>query len=158
MREPRTVGIGQLAVCHSPEQLMCLGLGSCVAVILHDPLNKVGGIVHVLLPKAPSAPDTEEKYADTGTRKLIREMSVNGAHRERLTAKLVGGAQMFKTLNLQIANIGHYNVQEARRALKDNAIRVVAEDTEGDRGRSAYFDSATGRVTVKKTFAPTRII
>lgn len=129
-----------------------------MAVILHDPLSKVGGIVHVLLPKAPPVTDTEEKYADTGTRKLVREMSVNGAHRERLVAKLVGGAQMFKTLNLQIANIGHLNTQEARRALKESSIRIIAEDTEGDRGRSAYFDSATGRVTVKKTFAPTRVI
>lgn len=158
MREPRTVGIGQLAVCHSPEQLMCLGLGSCVAVILYDPLNKVGGIVHVLLPKAPPTPDSEGKYADTGTRRLVREMSVNGAHRDRMVAKLVGGAQMFKTLNLQIANIGHLNIQEARKVLKEYPIRVIAEDTEGDRGRSAYFDSATGRVTVKKTFAPVRVI
>lgn len=157
-REPRTVGIAQLAVCHSPEQLACLGLGSCVAVILYDPGCKTGGIVHVLLPKAPNPCDLPEKYADTGTRKLVHEMLVNGANKERLVAKLVGGAQMFKNLNISLADIGRQNSMQARKVLREFSIKVVAEDLEGDRGRSAYFDSSTGRVTVQKVFAPTRVI
>ena len=158
MKEPRVVGIGQLAVCHSPEQLSCLGLGSCVAVILYDPQSRVGGMVHALLPKAPQKVDQEEKYADTGTRKLVREMTVNGAAKDRIIAKLVGGAQMFKNLNVHVANIGRFNVVEARNALREFSIRIVAEDTEGDCGRSALLDSATGHVTVKKVFSPTRVI
>ena len=158
MNDPRMVGIGQLAVCHSPEQLSCLGLGSCVAVILYDPHTRVGGIVHVLLPKAPQKVDVEEKYADTGTRKLVRQMTVNGAAKERIVAKLVGGAQMFKNLNVQFANIGRFNVLETRKTLRESSIRIVAEDVEGDRGRSAILDSATGHVTVKKVFSPTRVI
>jgi chemotaxis protein CheD len=158
MKEPHVVGISQQAVCHSPEQLSCLGLGSCVAVILYDPQSKVGGMAHVLLPKAPQKVDMEEKYADTGTRKLVREMTVNGAAKDRMIAKLVGGAQMFKNLNVQFANIGRLNVLESRKALREFAIRIVAEDIEGDRGRSALLDSATGQVTVKKVFSPTRVI
>ena len=158
MKEPRVVGISQMAVCHSPEQLSCLGLGSCVAVILYDPQARIGGMVHVLLPKAPQRVDLEEKYADTGTRKLVREMTVNGAAKDRIIAKLVGGAQMFKNLNVQVANIGRFNVLEARKALREFPIRIVAEDIEGDRGRSALLDSATGHVTVKKAFSPTRVI
>jgi chemotaxis protein CheD len=158
MREPRVVGIGQLAVCHSPDQLSCLGLGSCVAVIISDQQIKLGGMLHALLPKAPPKVDTEERYADTGTRKLIKEMTLNGGVRDRMVAKLVGGAQMFKNLNLQIANIGKLNVLEARKVLREFPIRIVAEDIEGDRGRSALFDPATGRVTVRKVFSPTRVI
>ncbi len=157
-KEPRTVGIGQLAICHSPEQLICLGLGSCVAVILYDPGYKTGGIVHVLLPKAPTPCDAAEKYADTGTAKLIHEILLNGANKERLVAKLVGGAQMFKNLNISLADIGRQNSLQARKVLREHSIKVVAEDLEGDRGRSAYFDSSTGKVTVQKAFAPTRII
>lgn len=158
MKEPRVVGIGQMAVCHSPEQLSCLGLGSCVAVILYDPQSRIGGMVHVLLPKAPLKVDLEEKYADTGTRRLFKEMTFNGAGKDRIVAKLVGGAQMFKNLNVQFANIGRLNVLEARKALRESQTRIVAEDIEGDRGRSALLDSTTGQVTVKKVFSPTRVI
>ena len=158
MIEPRTVGIAQIAICHAPEQLVCLGLGSCVAVILYDPGTKTGGIVHVLLPRAPAKCDREEKYADTGTRKLVREMIGSGIKKERLVAKLVGGAQMFPSLNLAIANIGRENSMGVRSVLREYSIRVIAEDLEGNRGRSAYFDSSTGQVTIKTAFAPTKVI
>ena len=158
MKEPRIVGIGQLAICHSPEQLACLGLGSCVAVILYDPVYRTGGIVHVLLPKAPIPCDLPEKYADAGTNRLVHEMLVNGAKKERLVAKLVGGAQMFKNLNISISDIGKQNAMQARRSLREHSIKVVAEDLEGDKGRSAFFDSTTGRVTVQRAFSPTRMI
>jgi len=88
MTAAKVVGIAQMAICHSPEKLTCLGLGSCVAVVMYEPGIKMGGIVHVLLPKAPDNHDIEEKYADTGTRKLFREMVQRGARKERLVAKL----------------------------------------------------------------------
>ncbi len=158
MRLPLVVGIGQMAVCHSPEQLTCLGLGSCVAVILYDAVSRTGGMVHVLLPKAPQNVIEEQKYADSGTKRLIHEMHVNGAPKQRLVAKLVGGAQMFANLNVQLANIGKLNLQEARKVLRESSIRIVAEDTEGNKGRSATLDTSNGRVTVKKTFSPARVI
>jgi chemotaxis protein CheD len=158
MSEPRTVGIAQIAICHAPEQLVCLGLGSCVAVILYDPGIKTGGIVHVLLPHAPTKCDREEKYADTGTRKLVKEMIGHGVKKERLVAKLIGGAQMFPGLNLAIANIGRENSMCARSVLREHNIRIVAEDLEGNRGRSAYFDSVTGHVTIRTAFSPTKVI
>ena len=158
MIEPRTVGIAQIAICHAPEQLTCLGLGSCVAVILYDSGTRTGGIVHVLLPHAPARCDREEKYADTGTRKLIREMIGCGIRKERLVAKLVGGAQMFPGLNIAIANIGRENSMTARSVLREHSIRVVAEELEGNRGRSALFDSTTGHVTVRTAFSPTKVI
>jgi len=158
MIEARTVGIAQIAICHAPEQLVCLGLGSCVAVILYDPGIRTGGIVHVLLPHAPTRCDNEGKYADTGTRKLVKEMIGYGVKKERLVAKLVGGAQMFPGLNLAIANIGRENSMGARSALREFNIRIVAEDLEGNKGRSAYFDSATGQVTIKTAFLPTKVI
>jgi chemotaxis protein CheD len=158
MIEPKAVGIAQIAICHAPEQLVCLGLGSCVAVILYDPSTRIGGIVHALLPQAPAKYEKAEKYADAGTRKLIHEMTGHGAKKERIVAKLIGGAQMFPSLDLAIANIGRENSMAARKVLRENGIRVVAEDLEGNRGRSAYLDSATGLVTVKTAFAPTKII
>lgn len=158
MIDQKNVGIAQLAVCRAPEMIVCLGLGSCVAVILYDSVNKIGGVVHVLLPKSPVPCDKEEKYADTGTKKLVGEMANHGAKREKLVAKLVGGAQMFPNLNLSIANIGRENSMMARRILREYMIRIVAEDLDGHAGRSAYFDTSTGQVTVKTAFDSHRII
>ncbi len=158
MYEPRNVGIAQLVLCRAPEQLTCLGLGSCVAVILYDPMTKIGGIVHVLLPRAPPHNANEEKYADSGVRKLHSKMLEKGVVRDTMVAKLVGGAQMFSSLNIAIANIGHENIREARSALRALGVRIVAEELEGNRGRSAVFDSSTGKVVVRTAFGTSRTI
>lgn len=158
MNPTHSIGIAQLAIVRAPQQLTCVGLGSCVAVILYDPELKIGGIVHVLLPKAPPDCAIEEKYADTGVMKLIRELVALGAKKERLVAKLVGGAQMFSSLDLAIANIGRENVLEVRRVLHEQGIRIVAEELYGNRGRSAHFDASTGKVTVRTAFGNTKVI
>lgn len=158
MKEQRIVGIAQMSVCRAPNQLTCLGLGSCVAVILYDPVLKIGGIVHVLLPRAPHNCDSDEKYADTGTKKLVKEMLAKGASKERLCAKLVGGAQMFPSLSLSVSDIGRHNVDEAKRVLKELGIKLVSEDTKGNRGRSAYLNTDNGRVTIETAFSPTKVI
>ena len=158
MMDRRVVGIAQLATCRAPEQLACLGLGSCVAVILYDPALKIGGIVHALLPKAPVRSPVEEKYADVGTKKLFHALVARGAAKERLIAKVVGGAQMFANLNLSISDIGKANLAEARKALRELGIRVVAEDVEGHRGRSIYFNPENGKVVVETAFSPSKTI
>lgn len=156
--EPKAIGIAQLAIVHAPGQLVCLGLGSCVAIILYDPAAKIGGVVHVLLPKAPPNCDREEKYADTGVKKLVKELVMCGAKKERLVAKLVGGAQMFPALNLAIANIGRENVMEVRKTLHEQGIKTVGEELHGSRGRSATFEAETGKVIVRTAFGNTRVI
>jgi len=158
MKDQTIVGIAQMAVCRAPRGLACLGLGSCVAVILYDPVLRLGGIVHVLLPRAPHNCDSDEKYADTGTKKLVKELIAKGATKERLVAKLVGGAQMFPSLSLSVSNIGKHNIDEAKNTLKELGVKLVSEDTEGIRGRSAYLNTENGRVTVETAFSPTRTI
>jgi len=143
-----------MVVCRAPERISCMGLGSCVAVILYDPVLKLGGVVHVLLPRAPKNCDKEGKYADSGTRKLIRDMLSFGAKKEHMIAKLVGGAQMFPDLDLTISDIGRQNTMEVRKVLREYSIRIVAEEVAGGRGRSAFFDTKTGRVSVRTAFAP----
>lgn len=158
MTELTVVGIAQLAISRPPSRLACLGLGSCVAVILYDPLVKLGGVVHVLLPKAPNHFDRDEKYADTGTKKLVESMIQQGASKVRLYARLVGGAEMFTAINMALANIGRDNIFEARRVLHNNSVRIIAEETSGKKGRSMYFDLETGKVLVQTAFGSDRII
>jgi chemotaxis protein CheD len=158
MNEPELVGIAQMAVAKAPQQICCMGLGSCVAVFLYDPTTKVGGVAHALLPRAPLGTRTPLKYADTAVRRLFEEMLAKGAKKEQLRAKLVGGAQMFPNLNIKVSDIGKQNCEEAKKALRQLGVRVAAEDTQGTRGRSATFDLETGRVSISTAFAESRVM
>ncbi len=158
MKEPELVGIAQMVVLRSPERICCMGLGSCVAVFLYDPTTKVGGVVHVLLPRAPADAKIPTKYANTAVGRLLEEMLAKGARKEHLRAKLIGGAQMFPNLNIHVSDIGKDNCEEARKALKRLGIRVAAEDVHGTRGRSATFDLEAGRVFISTAFSGDHII
>src|SRR5690606_2032264 len=93
----RFVGVADAAVARGAEVLATVGLGSCVAILLHDARARVGGLAHVLLP-APHGTFVEcdaARYATTAVPYLLREMVVKGASRARITARLVGGASLF---------------------------------------------------------------
>jgi chemotaxis protein CheD len=158
MKEPELVGIAQIVVAKCPERICCMGLGSCIAVFIYDPTTKIGGVAHVLLPKAPKGTTMRSKYADTAVKDLLEAVLAKGARREHLRAKLVGGAQMFPNLNVKVADIGKENSDEAKKALRALGIRVAAEDTQGNRGRSASFDLDTGKVSVTTAFSDSHTI
>lgn len=133
-------------------RLVTLGLGSCVAIILHDATAKVGGLAHVLLPSPTLSRDRTNaaRFPETAVPQLVRELTALGASPERLRARLVGGASMFASLSSPgVAQMGERNVQASRDALKAARIPLVAEDTGQDYGRSVYFDVADGRVEVQ---------
>jgi chemotaxis protein CheD len=153
MTEAQLIGIAQYAVVRAPGRLCCLGLGSCVAIFLYDPGAKIGGVAHILLPRAPNRRSSDAKYADTGIRLLLDRLVKEGADRRRVRAKLVGGAQMFKNLDLTMSDIGKENLAQSRKTLTELGIRVVAQEVEGDRGRSAYFSMEDGKVTIKAAFS-----
>jgi chemotaxis protein CheD len=158
MTGARLIGIGQFAVAKAPESLCCLGLGSCVAVFMYDPESKIGGVLHALLPRTPKNGKPDAKYADTGIRILRDELVAKGADRRRLYAKLVGGAQMFPDLDLGISDIGGENIKEARKVLKALGVRILSEDVQGNKGRSAYYSLESGEVTIKTAFSADRVI
>lgn len=159
MMDAKLIGIAQFAVARAPERLCCLGLGSCVAVFLHDPVAKIGGVAHILLPKAPKGHNSPDaKYADVGIRHLFNQLVAEGADRRRLRAKLIGGAQMFSDLNLGLSDIGRENVLQSKKTLRELGISVVAEEVEGGRGRSAYYSMEDGTVTVRTAFSDDRRI
>jgi chemotaxis protein CheD len=158
MTGARLIGIGQFAVARAPERLCCLGLGSCVAVFIYDPESRIGGVLHALLPRTPRNSEPNARYADSGIRMLRDELIAKGAEKKRLCAKLVGGAQMFPNLDLKISDIGGENIKEARKVLRIMGIRVLAEEVQGNKGRSAYYSLDSGAVTVKTAFSPDKTI
>jgi chemotaxis protein CheD len=145
------VDIADFAVASGDSVLVTSGLGSCVAVALHDPSTGIAGLAHILLPSAGFGPPSihPAKYADTGVALLAEEMRRRGAAQDRMVARLAGGARMFAALLSSGVNMGQRNIDATRKALYRLNIPVVAEDVGGEYGRSVRFVAATGALTVR---------
>jgi chemotaxis protein CheD len=156
---PITVPLGSLEARAAPAELAALGLGSCVAITLWDPVARVGGLAHVLLPSPPPgrAARDETRYASTGIPVLIERGTALGADRSRLQATLSGGGAMFVGLNPPgSVQTGERNVVAAREALRVAGVPIRGEWCGGEHGRSVRFDVATGAVTVSSVRHGTR--
>lgn len=155
------VGMADLKVCKCPDSLTTLGLGSCIGVALYDPVTKVSGLLHCMLPDSTQIRNNSNvaKFADTGIDELIRQMMELGANRTRLVAKMAGGAQMFA---LSSANdslrVGERNAQATREKLKQLNIRLLAEDCGLNYGRTVEFYSETGEYVIKAVGKPPKAI
>ena len=143
--------MAQCAVATGEAVLATVGVGSCVAILLHDAEAAVAGMAHVLLPEPHREPDPAApgKYATTAVPHLVREMEARGAVRDRVTARLVGGASMFGALRTAtMAGAGERTVIAARAALARAGIPVAAEAVGGAHGRAVRLYAADGRVRV----------
>ena len=132
--------------------IVTLGLGSCVAIMLHDPEAGIGAMAHVLLPSHSLARDQSNpaKFPETAVPFLVQRMLAAGASRQRLVAKLAGGASMFAQLMTPgTVQMGERNIGASRAALRDAAIPIVGEAVGGERGRSVRFWPQTGRVETR---------
>jgi len=159
-REVITVRVADAAVAEGDRELVTLGLGSSVAVVLHHAGRGAGGLAHVLLPDETLArdPANRAKFATTAVPLLLERLAALGAS-TGVTARLVGGARMFAPpVPLAGINMGERNVVAARDALSRAAIPIVAEDTGGAHGRSVVFHVGTGRVTVRSLRAGDRAL
>lgn len=155
------VGISEFRVVRAPAVLVAFGLGSCLGVILDDREKCLGGMAHTLLPASrPGMPEERlAKYVDAAIRLLVDELLQQGAGRERLTARLVGGANMFEPLYPSATDgIGARNVRVARATLQTLGIPLVAEDVGGSQGRTVEFDLATGQVVVRSVHGEGKIL
>src|SRR5574342_145733 len=96
-----TVGIAEFNIVKAPNQIMTIGLGSCCGVVLYDEINKIAGLVHILLPDSNNEKNiaNRAKYADTGITLLYEEMKKAGANTRFIKGKLAGGAHMFNFKN-----------------------------------------------------------
>jgi len=132
--------------------LITLGLGSCVAIMLHDPQTKAGAMAHVLLPSISLARDitNRAKFPETAVPLLVERLKVLGADPRRLVAKLAGGASMFSQLVTPgTIQMGERNVLASRSALRAAQIPIIRESVGGERGRSVRFHVKDGRVEIR---------
>lgn len=140
------VGIGDFKISNAPN-ILKTNLGSCVGLTLYNPHKKIGGLLHVLLPRAPkNKGENLSKYADTGFEQFLKELKKKGCDISKLEAKVFGGAHVIKAIKTRV---GDENLAVIKEMLKKNRIRIKAERTGGDRGYLIWLDLSTGKVTCR---------
>lgn len=147
--EKIVVGIADGKIARIGQALVSYALGSCVGVCLYDKENKIAAMAHIILPDKCQAVNKGNvyKFAVEGTRELIEEICRQGANRRNLVAKLAGGAKMFNGAEAGW-DIGYLNVENVKKTLKEEHIRIIAEDTGGGHGRTITFRGDDGILEV----------
>lgn len=152
MAELIKVGMADYKTGRSPASIISYGLGSCVGIALYDPVSKIGGLAHIMLPDSTQSRSTENpaKFADTAIPLMLDELIKMGAVKSRITAKIAGGAQMFTFTNAtDIMRVGERNALAVKAVLQKLAIRLIAEDTGGNYGRTVEIKLDSGAYRVK---------
>lgn len=162
MAEVIKVGMADLNICVSPDGITTLGLGSCVGIAVRDPVTKIGGLAHIMLPDSKTIRNNTNipKFADTGIEELVRRIVAKGANRSRLVAKIAGGAQMFSFQggNSEAVRVGERNVEASKKKLAELKIPILAEDTGKNYGRTVIFYPETGDFIIRAVGKPERTI
>jgi chemotaxis protein CheD len=146
------VGMADYKVGRDPAGLISYGLGSCVGIALYDPVAKVGGLAHIMLPDSSQARSTENpaKFADTALPLMLSDIIKLGAIKSRVWAKIAGGAQMFTFANVtDIMRVGERNSEAVRATLKQLDLKIIAEDTGGNYGRTVELNLSRGVFRIK---------
>lgn len=155
------VGMADLNICKSPDIITTIGLGSCIGLTFYDPVSKIGGLVHYMLPDSTQMRNNSNiaKFADTGIEELLRQVIKAGASRNRLVAKIAGGAKMFEVSGMSnVSNIGERNALAAKQKLRELKIRLIAEDTGLNYGRTVELHCDTGDFYIKAIGKTPKII
>ena len=144
------VGLGDLFISTS-DDLVAYSLGSCVGICLWDPIAKVAGMAHVVLPTAPAgAVALPGKFGDTAVPALLSALARAGAQKFRLQCKIAGGAAVLAIGGGgSLPKIGDRNVESVKAALAKVNLRILGEQTGGNQGRTVRLEPASGRVLVR---------
>lgn len=156
------IGIGDCRVsAGGSDELITYALGSCIGIAVYDPAAQVGGLLHFLLPNSSldraKAEANPYLFADSGIPLLFRQAYAQGAKKERLVTRLVGGSQM--TVTGGIWNVGEKNTSAARQILSRAGVRIQSEAVGGKAARTVRLHVKTGEMSIteisgnsKKTF------
>lgn len=146
------VGIADLNVVLDPGAIMTIGLGSCIGIALYDKTTKVAGLAHIMLPDSTQFKSNTNpmKFADLAVPMLIEKMEKQGCSKRNIVAKIAGGASMFNFSDKSIiSDIGKRNSEAVKKALKDESIRIIAEEIGGNKGRTMILKANDGSVILK---------
>ena len=141
-----TVGIADMKILQWDGELITYALGSCIGICLYDPQVKLGALIHIMLPiNMETGRKNTMKYADTGIKETLNQLAAKGARKDRLIAKIAGGAKMFEVAgNNSLGNIGARNIESVKMNLRKEGIRIISENVGGSVARTLSFYPATG--------------
>jgi chemotaxis protein CheD len=146
------VGIAEMKISErSEDQLVAAHLGSCVALVVFDPVGKRGGMIHCLLPLSHADPnraaEVPSTYVDSGVAALLEALMERGSNRHSLQLYAFGGAQMSD--ESKSFEIGNKNITILRKILWKNNLLLKAQDLGGDVSRTVTLRIGTGEVLLK---------
>ena len=151
----RVVGVADVKFSSDiGERLVTYALGSCLGVTVYDPVARVGGLLHVMLPTGSIDPEkmlqNPSMFVDSGVPALFKECYRMGARKERMTVKVAGGSHTGSTDEDDKYQIGKRNLLALRRLLWKNGVMLHAQETGGVQvSRTMWLDVGTGEVTLK---------
>jgi chemotaxis protein CheD len=134
----------------SKDMLIVTVLGSCVSACIRDRVTGLGGMNHFMLPDGGdnSPVSASARYGTYAMEILINDLLKAGAKRDNMEAKVFGGGAVLK--GFTAINVGERNAAFVQNFLKNERIRIVAEDLNDIYPRKVYFFPRTGKVLVKK--------
>lgn len=150
----RVVGVGEMLLSSNPvEHIITYALGSCVGVVIYDPVVRVGGLLHVQLPQSSISPEKAARspamFVDTGVPALFKAAYALGARKERIILCAAGGASPTARNGEDFFQIGGRNVAALRQMLWRNGVLMKSYDLGGVESRTLVLDLATGEVRVR---------
>jgi len=144
------VGVGDMKIGRAGDMLVTHGLGSCLGLMIYDPVVKVGGMLHAMLPLSSINPQKAESnpfmFVDTGVPLLFKEIITLGGEKNRMVVKAVGCSQPAD--KNELFKIGERNYTILRKLLWKNGILLEAEDIGGTISRTVFFEISSGRTVI----------
>lgn len=154
-----TIGIADMKMAQQQGMLITYALGSCIGICLYDQRIRLGSLIHIMLPLNMEAGRTNVmKYADTGIAETLKMMESRGASRNRITAKIAGGAKMFEVSGGNLGNIGQRNIDSVHMQLRKWGIHLLKEDVGGSVARTLLFDVSSGLACIRSYGRPEIVI
>ena len=130
--------------------LITYSLGSCVGVAIYDPVAKVGGLLHAMLPDSTINLERAAKrpfmFVDTGMPAMFHAVYALGGVKHRIIIKLCGGAEFLD--EKKIFRIGQRNVEATLAMLQRNGVSVAGKETGGRESRTVKLDLSNGNFTL----------
>jgi len=144
------VGVGDMKVGRAEDILVTHALGSCLGLTVFDPVARVGGLLHAMLPQAKINPEKAREnpymFVDTGVPKLFEAVYALGGQKARLQVKSAGCASPLQSG--EMFRIGERNYTMLKKILWLNGVLLAAEAVGGTASRTVYLDVSTGAVVV----------
>lgn len=146
------VGISDIKISNAPNDvIITYALGSCIGISVYDPIAKVGGLLHYMLPDSTldekKAKDNPAMFADTGIPSLFKACYSLGAEKRRMIVKAAGGASILDDTNF--FRIGQKNIMAMRKIFWKNNVMINTEDTGANHNRTVRLEMATGKTFVR---------